>query len=257
MSKTIEAPATDAPADAPAESLLHDGAPPSSAPAAPADSFTFADKVLVKDGEAVNWEQTARKAEQARQHLEKRLGAGDTPPASAAEYAFTMPKDMKDFELAPERVEKFKSEAHAKGITQQQFEWMMGAYMQSVPDLMAGSARMSAQEARAELGKVWTTGDAMSAGLDAGSRAMRALPADLQDAARELGTNPTFVRAMAYFGEQMREDRPPSGQTPAPAGDVRTLMGSPAYMDPRHPDHQRVSEQVRQHFARAAGTEPI
>ena len=253
-------------APAPAESLIHSAAAapapaaPAAAPAEPgADTFAFAEKVLAKGADgATDWEATARNAEKARQHLEQRLGAGDVPPKTAAEYAFQMPDEFKDFELKSERLEAFKNEALQHGITGKQFEFMMGQYLKAVPDLMEGAAKLTADQARAELSKTWAQPQQMEQGLSNATRALRALPADLQDATAELGTNPAFLRAMAHLGAQMREDTPPSNPNPAaPAGDVQTLMRSEAFMNPKHPDHARVSAQVRSFYERTHGTQPI
>jgi hypothetical protein len=216
--------------------------------------------VLTKtaDGAGTDWEATAKKAEQARQHLEKRLGTGDVPPANAGEYVFEVPKEMQGLELKAERMDAFKAEALKEGITAKQFGWMMGAYLKAVPDLMEGAAKLSANEARAELGKVWATPDALSTALSAAQKATAALPQDLQQATLELGTNPAYLRVLAHFGAQLGEDRAP-GNNAAPSGgyDIKALEASPAYRDQKHPDHARVSAQVAAHYAKAFGTQPI
>ncbi len=257
--------AVAAPAAAPAPaSLIHGDAPavvPGAAPAAPADTnaFTFADKVLAKNAEgATDWEATARNAEKARQHLEQRLGAGDVPPKNAAEYQFQIPPDMTGFELRADKLDAFKTAALAQGITGKQFEFVMSQYLGVIPDLMEGAAAMSAQQARAELGKVWTQPADMESGISNATRALRALPAELQDATREYGTSPAFLRAMAHFGAQLREDRPPgSVPAPSPAGDVRALEASKAYTDPKHPDHVTVSRQVAEFYGKVHGNTPV
>ena len=252
---TIEAPVTAAPVAAPAapvaapaqaESLLH----------TEADAFTFADKVLAKSADgATDWEATAKKAEQARQHLEKRLGAGDAPPKDVTGYTFEVPQELKDFELKGERVDGFKAEALKQGITPAQFSWMMDSYLKAVPDLMEGAAAMTASQARAELQGVWKTAEEFNAGLGAAQTATKGLPPDLQDAAKAYGTDPTFIRIMAWVGQQMGEDKPPSGANPAAAqsGDVNALMASPAYRDKTHPDHAKISQQVAAAFASKPG----
>lgn len=245
-------PATAAPA-APAESLLHSEAPGGNTQA---EQFAFADKVLVKaqDG-ATDWEQTARKAEQARQHLEKRMGSGDAPPKDVAGYEFKMPEKMEGFELKSERIDGFKAEALKHGISPAQFSWMMDSYLAAVPDLMEGAAKMSANEARTALQGVWAKPEEFTAGLTAAQTATKSLPADLQDAAQAYGTDPTFIRIMAWVGQQMGEDRPPSGAAPAAqqGGDVNALMASAAYRDRNHPDHQKVSQQVAAFFSSRQG----
>lgn len=264
------APAAAAPA-AP-ESLIHGDPPASGAdPAQPADpnaptSDPFAEllgkvppKFHVKgEGDKLDPAATLAKALEHREHLEKRLGAGDLPPKSAAEYAFEMPEDLKDFSLKTDRLEAFKAEALEKGVTGEQFKWMMGAYLKAAPDLMEGAAAMTAAQARAELQKVWTTQADMDANISNATRALRALPAGLNEATRELGTNPAFLQAMAHFGAQLREDRPPAeGGSGGQVQTVEQLMRSEAYVNPKHADHARVSEQIRQHYAKTVGTAPV
>lgn len=264
-------PAASAPA-APAapESLIHgdpaaapaaDGTKPADAPADPFAALLgkVPEKFHVKgEGDKLDPAATLAKALEHRDHLEKRLGAGDLPPKSAAEYAFEMPDDLKDFALKEDRVTAFKEEALAKGITGEQFKWMMSSYLKAAPDLMEGAAAMTASQARAELQKIWTQPAEMDQGIDNASRALRALPKDLVEATRELGTNPAFLRAMSHFGAQLREDRPPGdGGGAQPTQTVEQMMAGEAYRNPKHPDHARVSKVVRDHYAKVAGTAPI
>lgn len=262
-------PAAATPAAAPAspDSLIHGDPTKPTDPAAPAPAAAdpFADllgkvpeKFHVKgEGDKLDAAATLAKALEHRDHLEKRLGAGDLPPKTAAEYAFELPEDMKDFSLKTERLDDFKTEALAKGITGEQFKWMMGSYLKAVPDLMEGAAAMTAAQARTELQKVWVQPADLDAGLANASRALRELPSDLFEATRELGTNPAFLRAMSHFGAQLREDRPPAGGDTPPAQTIEQLMGSKAYMDPKDPNHAAVSAQVAAHFKRTVGTAPI
>jgi len=259
-------PVADAPAPALAaapaapESLIHSAAPAAEpqADAAAADAFAFADKVLAKrDDGTPDWEATARKAEQARQHLERRLGTGDVPPKDVAGYQFTVPEELQGFEIVPEKVDAFKAEALQKGITPAQFEWMMGAYLKAAPDLMDGVVKMQASQAREVLGQVWQSPDEMSRQLQASQRAVQAMPADLQEATLELGTHPGFIRVAAWIGAQLGEDRAPGLTHAAPAVDIGTLQASEAYRNPRHPEHAKVSEQVRRAFAAKFGSDPI
>jgi hypothetical protein len=238
------------------ESLVHSLSPAEAQP----DAFNFADKVLAKreDGQP-DWEATARNAEKARQHLEKKLGTGDIPPASAAEYTFAPPEELKDFALKDDRIEAFKSEALKHGLTKGQFDFVMTKFLESAGDLMEGAAKLTATQARTELQKYWPTTSEIESNLQNASRAIRGLPADLQQATVELGTNPAFLRAMAFYGAQTREDAPPSNSLPPNSGgaSIESLMASEAYRNQRHPDHQRVSMQVSNFYARTHGDTPI
>lgn len=270
------APAAAAPAPAPAtaasESLIHEAAAapapspaPAPAPAAAARSATndpFADivskipeKFHVKAGDKIDPAASITKALEHRDHLEKRLGAGDLPPKTAAEYAFKPPDELKDFEFKGERINAFREAAHKAGFTQSQYELALNAYLEAVPDLMEGAAKLSANQARAELQKVWPVTTDYESAIGNATRALRGLPQDLQESTRELGTNPAFLRVLAHFGAQTREDRPPTNaSSPAASGDVKELMRSPAYTDPKHPQHAAVSKQVSDFYARAYGT---
>ena len=264
------APAAPAAAPAPAfESLIHGEAPaapaaPGAAPApAAADPFAgllakVPEKFHVKQGDALDTAASLAKALEHREHLEKRLGAGDLPPKTAAEYAFTPPPELKDFEFKTGRIDQFREGFHKLGGTQEMYQYVMSQYIDAVPDLMEGAAKMTATEARAELQKVWPVTTDYEAGIGNAQRALRGLPPELQEATREFGTDPAFLRVLAHFGTQMREDRPPgAGGAPLPAGDINQLMASKAYTDPKDPNHAAVSKQVRDYYARAHGTQPI
>ena len=270
------APAT-APSPAPAlafESLIHDTPAPAPAPgtdpaAAPAPAAAdplaelatkLPEKFQVKAGDGkLDTAASLAKALEHRDHLERRLGAGDLPPKSAAEYSFEPPAELKDFELTSDRFNEFKTEAYKAGFTQAQFQLAMKAYLGAVPDLMAGAAKLSANEARAELQKVWPVTADFEKNLDVATRAMRLLPADLQEATRAYGTDPVFLRVLQHFGAQTVEGTSPAaaGQSAGANQSVQQLMASDAYLNPKNPDHQRVSEQVRKHFASAYGTTAI
>jgi hypothetical protein len=269
------APAASAPATSPApppvESLIHGdpaAAPAAGAPAAPAppasdDPFAallqrVPEKFHVKQGERIDAAATLGKVADAFTHLEKRMGSGDVPPKNAAEYAFQAPEQFKDLQFNEERLNGFREGALKLGFTQEQYQFAMQMHLEAAPDLMESAAALTAQEARAELGKVWKTPTDMDTGIQNATRALRGLPAELQEATRELGTDPAFLQAMAFYGSQMREDRPPGGAQGAPsAPNIEALMKGEAYTNPKHPEHTRVSEQVRQHFARVHGSAPL
>lgn len=283
MSEVVDAPVTEAPAAAataapavaaaPAapvfESLIHDTSAPAPAatdPAAPAPvADPFADlagklpeKFQVKAGDKLDPAASLAKALEHRDHLEKRMGSGDLPPKSAAEYAFKMPDGLEEFEFKSDKMESFKTEAHKLGFTQAQYEFVMARYIDAVPDLMEGSAKLSASEARAELQKAWPVSADFEVNISNAQRSLRGLPPALQEATREFGTNPAFLKVMAHMGAQMREDSPPAGAgAPAPAASIDSLMASKAYTDPKDPSHKMVSEQVRKHFAGTYGSTPL
>ena len=261
---TAETPPATATAGAP-ESLIHGEAPAAKAaePGATTDPFAeilgkVPEKFHVRHDGKLDTAASVAKALEHREHLEKRLGAGDIPPKTAAEYGFQLPADMAGFELKSDRMEQFKVKAHELGFTQQQFEFAMSSYLSAVPDLMEGAAKLTATQAREELGKVWQTPADLESNIGHAQRAIKALPSEVFEATRELGTNPVFLRAMAHLGRQMAEDKGPATTGGGGASQsVDDLMKHPAYIDPKHPQHQQISQQVAQAFKSMHGTAAI
>lgn len=260
------APATDAPAapaaDAPApDSLL---AKPDAAPA-PASTDPWAAvpaKYIVKaeDG-AVDQAATLAKLNAGYGALAKRMGVGDTyvpPPETPDGYTYTPPEQFKDIPLDDVMTNGFKADAHKAGLNQAQYEFVMGKYFDLVPQVLNSVAQKTAAEAKAELEKVWTTPTEFSDGIKAADRAISQAPEDVRAQVWErFGRDPLFIRFAASFGAEAREDSSPGGGAASGADTVNSLIASEAYRNPRHPDHAKVSEQVRRHFEKNAGTVPV
>ncbi len=189
----------------------------------------------------------------------KRIGTGDLPPDEPAKYTFTPPEAFKDVPLDAQRADAFKAEAHKAGLTQAQYEFVMGKYFELVPALLEAAVKVSADEARAELQKVWAAPADFTSNMSAAQRAISTMPTDLQQQAIErFGTDPVFAQVMALFGREMREDRsaPPAGSQSASKETVESLMASEAFRNPKHPQHAAVSAQVRDFYRRTYGETP-
>jgi hypothetical protein len=62
----------------------------------------------------------------------------------------------------------------------------------------------------------------------------------------EIGNNPMVIRMLAKIGAEMQEDAPAGGDVNLEEQQsIRDLMKSPAYMDPKHADHENVSAKVQ------------
>lgn len=264
------APVAASPAPAPAvQSLFTLGAAPAPATeapaapaAAPADPFAkVPEKYHVKGADGtIDQAQTIAKLADGYAAAVKRIGTGDLPPADPAKYAFTPPEEFKDVQLDQELTAGFRDRAHKAGLTQGQFEFVMGEYFRLLPSVMDAGAKVSAETARTQLAQVWTTPQQMQTNLDNGQRVMAALPESLQRQVVEsgLGANAVFAQVLARMGAEMREDRPPSQSTgTAPSTDVQQLMSQPAYRDPRHPEHAKVSAQVNALMRQRYGDAPV
>lgn len=214
---------------------------------------------------------SARKLAEAHGHLEKRMGSGDAPPKSAAEYTATVPDNFKDtFDPTTDAGFKaFTEKAHAAGITQKQLDVVMDAYYQMAPGLVAAGHALDEKSATTALKEVWATPEAYSDNIKHAYNAANVLaqkagvPLETLMDPTGLGNNPAFIRVLAALGPEFAEDVLPGGTSVGSALDddaVNALMRSEAYTNPRHADYEKVSAQVRSHFARKAGksgSEPI
>lgn len=199
---------------------------------------------------------SSQKLAQAYDHAVRRIGKPEAAPESPSAYTLTVPEHL-ELENAEEAFAPFMERAHAAGLSQEQLDFVMREYFDALPAFMNDAAAVTLDQAKAELAQVWTTPEEMQSNLVAAERAVAAMPPDLQeDVKARFGTDPVFWRFAAHFGREVGEDRPA-----APAGghsggqDVSALMRTEAYRNAKHPDHARVSAQVRNHFERTAGSE--
>lgn len=245
--------AAPAPAAAEADALLKP--PPAAKPAegaAPEWASKVPEKFHVKaaDG-SLDMQATLLKQAESYTNLEKVKPATPTAPASAADYTFEIPENLKTH--APEEVvtTAFRERMHKLGLSQEQFSGVMGEYFNLLPEVLNTALQTSVAEARSELSKVWTTPASFEAGVSNAQRAIDGAPEGIrQQVFERFGRDPLFLQFAASFGAEMREDT-----APAPAGgggggptEVEQLMASEAYRDPRHKDHATVTARVQTFF---------
>jgi hypothetical protein len=204
---------------------------------------------------------SSQKLAQAYDHAVRRFGTSDTAPDNPSAYTLTVPDHLQlDLpEDARESLQPFMERAHEAGLSQAQMDFVMGEYFGMMPALSSDAAAVKLEDAKAELAQAWKTPEEMQRNLLAAERAVAAVPPDLQnDVKARFGTDPVFWKFAAEFGKEVGEDRPaaPPGGTQG-GSDVDTLMRSEAYRNAKHPDHAKVSAQVRQAIERQVGTNPI
>lgn len=217
-------------------------------------------RVMGEDGK-LSIESSARKLAENYTHLEKRMGSGDAPPKTSDEYA---PKvevegfNWDEFKADP-RMQSFMKTAHAKGITNDQMSFIIGEYAQRAPELVNGAAELDADNAATQLREVWKTDAEFNKNIGLAYRAFNSL-ADDADKGRmdEIGNNPMVIRMLAKVGAEMQEDAPAGGDINlAEQQTIRDLMKSPAYMDPKHADHERISAQVKAYYQKRFGDQTV
>lgn len=250
-------------AAAPAGSLLKQGE--GGTEALPQEFIPEKFRVTKEDG-AFDLDASARKLADNYANLEKRVGTGDLPPKDVAEYKIEPPESMGEYKAGEDpTMQGFLAEAHKAGLTQGQLDVVMKHYFQAVPQLAGAFQQVDQQQATEQLQQVWGKDEKefrRNAGLAhvATSAAIERAGLTMEQVeAAGLGNNPVFLRMMSALGSEFQEDAGPGKTSFRSFGedDVQQLMLSDAYKNPRHPEHDKVSAQVRGYFERKHGTQAV
>ena len=240
---TALAPAA-APAAAPASALQTAVQP------GPLDHISEKFRAFATDGTTLDHAATLQKLGPAYQALEKRLGAGDAPPAAPGDYKITVPKELDGvFDQADPGFKKFLTDMHMAGATQKHVDAAVSAFLETVPKLAAGAAALDAESCTKALQKDWPEPAKFTANMQAANRALTAFAGQRADALlAKVGNDPDIIWMLSQIGAGMKEDG--AASTGSAAGqngfaDAQKLMNDPAYADPMHPNHKIISEQVR------------
>ena len=243
------------------------GAPAAAAPAAPVVPAHWApEKLQVKAADGtIDEAATAAKVAESYRALETRMGTGDVRPATAAEYAPTLPEGagVTLEELAADPMyNEFLDKAHAKGFTNDQVSMALEEYLQRATGLAGQVQELNAAEAHAELGKLWGDEPTVLAKLQTGYKALRAfatpvgegqvakdLPGSQERIQAKYANDPDFWAVMANMGKELGEDRAPGAVGAASDVDVNALMQSKAYWNENDPEHAATKAKVNAHFA--------
>lgn len=145
----------------------------------------------------------------------------------------------------------FLKGAHSKGLNNGQVSWLLSQFQERMA--LAESQRNSLEVGEAELLKVWTAPGEMNTKLGHALRAVKSFAVDADHAQRleaKFGNDPDYLRLMAAIGKEVQEDSPPAGLSSAETESRETLMRSPAYSDPKHPDHAVTVAKVRALYAK-------
>lgn len=207
---------------------------------------------------------SARKVEEHRANLEKRLGSGDIPPKTAADYKLPeLPEALKDAELDDGLVSKFREDAHKWGLSQAQFEGVMGKYFEIAPALVNGAQQVSAEETISTLKSTW--GDSYQANSQAAWRGMSQLAQvaglTVEEVDAELGNSPAFNRIMAAVGQQLKEDRSVNPGNAAGGGggmeEAARIQMSDEFRNPKNPGHKAALEKWQAIVTKGVPNTPV
>lgn len=252
------APAPAAPVADPAAA----GGQPAAAPAAPGASAlsggsewtigSIPDKFHVKnDAGEFDAQAMLRKVDEHRSNLEKRLGSGDARPKTADEYKLPETDAFKSLQLDEGLTKAFKDKAHGWGLSQAQYEAVLGEWATLAPGLVNAGRELTVETAVQQLQESWK-GDYdtnIKESFRVVSKVANMAGIPMEQVEQAIGNNPVAIRLFHALGAEMKED-----STPAGAGGVGAAVSSQQYMaenwkafsDPKDPQHAAVSARAKQ-----------
>ncbi|HGI7032752.1 TPA: hypothetical protein ACJTOE_004617 [Klebsiella aerogenes] len=202
-------------------------------------------KVTAEDG-SVDYKATVAKMNESYSYLEKKVGTGEIAPKSVDEYKVEREDFNFDDFKADESNKAFLAEAHKHGITNKQLDFLLSEYDKRAVDLVSNSSQIDTDTVVQTLQQEW--GDKYEANIFNAVKAARACGiTDEQINDPLIGNNVAFIKMASYFGSQINEDKPVTNGTPVNV-DITSLMRSPAFFDPKHPDHKSVKSQIDSYY---------
>lgn len=202
-------------------------------------------KVTAEDG-SVDYKATVAKMNESYSYLEKKVGTGEVAPKSVDEYKIEREDFSFDDFKADESNKAFLEEAHKHGITNKQLDFLLSEYDKRAVDLVSNNSQIDTDTTVQTLQTEW--GDQYQANIFNAVKAARACGiTDEQINDPLIGNNVAFIKMSAYFGSQINEDKPVTNGTPVNV-DINSLMRSPAFFDPKHPDHKSVKAQIDSYY---------
>lgn len=246
------------------------GQPPSGgAPAAVTDPNAFIPEKYRVAGADGKLDLTASAAKVAAAHaeLEKKLGnAAERAPATADEYkadavlAKVKETTGADVKLDDAQAKGFRDLAHGLGLSQAQYEGILGAYFQNVQGMVDGAFDNAMAKGKESLAKSWGApdGEAFKGNMTQAVKAFNTYaPADMKtpQVMDQIGNNPVVLQILANVGKELGEDTKPNAGG-AGGLDIQALQKSEAYWNAQHADHARVVAKVNEYYAKG-GKNPL
>ncbi len=209
-------------------------------------------RVNGEDGE-LDITATMRKVDEHRSALEKRLGVGDIRPKTADEYKLPDSDLFKAVPLDEVSAKAFRDDAHKAGLSQSQYEFVMGKYAALAPALVNAGQQETVDSTVASLKEVWK-GDYeanIKESFRAVSRVAESAGIPYDEVDKAIGNNPVAIRLFAKLASEMREDATPAAANGSPGAGAQTYNeyiaeNFAAYSDPRNPQHASVTARANQ-----------
>ena len=202
-------------------------------------------KVVSEDG-SVDYKATVAKMNESYSYLEKKVGTGEVAPKSVDEYKIEREGfSFEDFK-ADESNKQFLAEAHKHGITNKQLDFLLNEYDKRAVDLVSNSSQFDTDSTIQSLQSEW--GNNYESNIFSAIRAAKSAGlTEEQINDPSIGNNVAVIKALAYFGSQIAEDKPINNGTSV-STDINSLMRSEAFFDSKHPDHKAVKAQIDSYY---------
>lgn len=220
--------------------------------------------VPAKYWDAEKGEIRAEAAFKSLSELEGRMRDVGLPPADPSAYKFEVPKEYAEagLDLDPDLSAAFRKEAHEAGLSQKQYEWVMGTYFKQLGSLVDHAGRAGKELLQKELLEHYKTPEVLNENLKHAFRVVNAFgdEAEVKEAMGARGNVPAWVyRVLAKVGKELGEDPGFQSENAGAEGEsLETLMaGKPGdenspYWNPKHPQHARTVEKVQRIMERQA-----
>ena len=186
------------------------------------------------------------------------MRAGDTPPKSAEDYTIPVPDELKESFQEDERTAAFRKEAHELGLSQKQFDGMMGKFFKLVPEIAQQTIQGAATQVAEKLDKAW--GAEYEQNLQGAMKAFEAY-ADPADKGKfdDIMRDPSLAyRILAKIGPELGEaGAPPRSTEGGSEESIQQLLTSDALSNPKHPDHKATRQKVDAYYAKKYGTAAV
>lgn len=201
-----------------------------------------------------------RKVDEHRSALEKRMGTGDIRPKSADEYKVPDTDVFKGLQLDEAGAKAFRQEAHDMGLTQKQYEAVMGKWATLAPQLVNAGQEQTTEGATTALREAWK--DQYDANIKESFRVVNrvaesaGIPFD--EVEKAIGNNPVAIRLFAALAPEMREDATPAAANGGTGGGAQTAEqylaeNFKAFSDSKDPQHKAVTDRYNALAKREAG----
>lgn len=197
--------------------------------------------------------------------LETRMRTTGLPPKDAGEYkAPEVPKALAEagVTLSEKETGEFKALAHQLGLTQKQYEGVVGAYFNSMEKVGLAALNVGKATMANELKAFYKTEEAMGEALSQAFKVINAYgsPEEIEAAMGAKGNVPLWVTSLlAKVGRELGEDKGVNPEEVLEGDSLEHLMrGAPGkedapYWNAEHPLHKiTVAKVNRYHEANAA-----